>query len=118
MAQRVLIVEDDPAFLYAATKALHGAGFEVISASDYQNALAVLTESNGVHLLLTDMVMPKGINGVALARMAKLRRADLKVLYMTAYDVPVGQVDDKILRKPISDTELIAEVRQALGPAN
>lgn len=115
VTRQILIVEDDPAFLYAATKALHDAGFEVVSASDYQNALAVLTDSKSVELLLTDLVMPKGINGIALARMAKLRRPDLKVLYMTGFDIPDVQTEGKILRKPLTDGQLVDEVKQALG---
>jgi CheY-like chemotaxis protein len=67
--------------------------------------------------LITDIVMPDRVNGVALSRMARMRRPELKVIYLTAYDIP-GVEDDTIgpvLRKPIDDEHLVAEVRRALA---
>jgi hypothetical protein len=64
--------------------------------------------------------MPDRVNGVALSRMARMRRAELKVIYLTAYDIP-GVEDDTIgpvLRKPIDEDRLAAEVRCVLGPAD
>jgi hypothetical protein len=48
--------------------------------------------------------------------MARMRRPELKVIYLTAYDIP-GVEDDTIgpvLRKPIDGEELVAEVRRIL----
>jgi hypothetical protein len=59
--------------------------------------------------------MPDRVNGFALARMARMRRLDLKVLYLTACDVPSNEAIGKILRKPITHDELAAEVRLALA---
>ena len=112
---RILLVDDESEFLYAAEKALRNAGFEVRSAPNYQKALDILVGPEQLDLLLTDIVMPNGINGFALGRMARMRRLDLKLLYMTAYDVPTHEAVAKILRKPISVTELVQEVRQALA---
>lgn len=113
MALRVLLVEDDVSFCYSARKTLTQAGFDVAVATDYLEALKVL-DDHPVDLLLTDIIMPK-INGIALARMARLRRLGLKVLFMTAYDLPVDEAFSKILRKPISDQQLVEEVTQALA---
>jgi two-component system, NtrC family, sensor kinase len=61
------------------------------------------------------VVMP-GLNGRKLAEEAKLRRPDLKVLYMTGYSrnaiVHQGRLD--LLQKPISSEQLAAAVRKAL----
>jgi len=63
--------------------------------------------------------MPAGINGFALARMGRMRRLDLRVLYVTGYDLPMEEAIGKILRKPISPEVLVAEAREALaGPPN
>jgi hypothetical protein len=46
-----------------------------------------------------------------------MRRPELKVIYLTAYDIP-GVEDDAIgpvLRKPIDGEQLVAEVRSALA---
>jgi len=61
--------------------------------------------------------MPGGINGFALARMARMRRLDLRVLYVTGYDLPMEEGIGKVLRKPIFLDLLVAEARNALvGP--
>ncbi len=112
---RILLVDDEDEFLYAAEKALRNAGFDVKSAGNYPKALDILVGPDHLDLLLTDVVMPNGINGFALGRMARMRRLDLKLLYMTAYDVPTHEAVAKILRKPISEADLVREVRQALA---
>lgn len=116
MPLRVLLVEDDASFRYSATKALSEAGFEVLTASDYLRALKTIDDDQ-VDLLLTDIVMPNGVNGFALARMARLRRLGLKVLFMTAYDLPTEEAFGKVLRKPISADQLVAEVSLTLAAA-
>ena len=114
MKKRILLVEDDAASRYAAEKVLFKAGFDVITADDYSHALKLMESDEPIDLLLTDIVMPKGINGFALARMGRMRRTDLKVLYMTAYDMPSSHADGKILRKPISENELVEEAKRVM----
>lgn len=115
MAQRILLVDDDDAFRYVCAKVLTEAGFTVEEAADYRRALEVLEDAAALDLLITDVVMPRAVNGFALARMARLRRLDLKTLYVTGYDVPTHEAVGKILRKPIEDATLLAEVRVALA---
>jgi hypothetical protein len=67
-----------------------------------------------VDLLITDLVVPNGVNGFALARMARLRRLDLKVIYLTDIDVPTEEAIGKILRKPLALEVLSLEARLAL----
>jgi CheY-like chemotaxis protein len=113
--KHILLVDDDESFRYASEKTLSEAGFTVTGASDYRKALDILNRNDPLDLLLTDVVMPNRVNGFALARMAAMRRTDLRVLYMTAFDVPANEAMGKILRKPISDEALVAEVTQAIG---
>jgi CheY-like chemotaxis protein len=105
----------DEGFRYAAAKAFRNSGFEVIAAADYRDALATLESDKRVDLLLTDVVMPDRIHGFALARMALMRRPKLKVLYLSAYDIPTNEATGRVLRKPINDADLVAEVRVALA---
>ena len=68
-----------------------------------------------VDLLVVDLVMP-GVNGFALARMARMRRHDLKVVYVTGYDdIPVIEAMGPILRKPVGAEMLVATVRRELS---
>ena len=115
--RHILFVDDDEAFCYAAAKALRNAGFVVSLAPDHHLALQILEGPQPPDLLITDLVMPGGINGFALARMARMRRLDLRVLYVTGYDLPMEEGIGKVLRKPIGLDALVAEARDALaGP--
>jgi CheY-like chemotaxis protein len=115
VAPSILLVDDEEGFRYAAEKALERAGFTVSPAKDYIDALEILQSEKPVDLLVTDIVMPAGIHGFALARMARMRRLGMKVLYLSAYDVPTTEAIGKVLRKPITDEELVNEVRFALA---
>src|SRR5437763_12625245 len=114
---RILLVDDDPAFGDATAKVLRGAGFEVFVAPDYRLALEELESTRTIDLLITDIVMPQRVNGIALSRMARMRRPALKVIYVTAYDIP-GVEDEAIgpvLRKPIEEAWFVEEVRRVLS---
>ena len=112
---RILLVDDEDDFRYMAEKILRAAGYDVKVAGDYQKALDILAGPEPLDLMMTDIVMPKGINGFALARMARMRRLDLKLLYLTSYDVPTNEAVAKILRKPVTESELVQEVKLALA---
>jgi CheY-like chemotaxis protein len=112
---RILLVDDEEAFCYVAAKALRKAGYEVSLAPDHRLALQILESPQPLDLLITDVVMPDRVNGFALARMARMRRLDLKILYISAYELPTGEAIGKILRKPISPEALVAEAGLALA---
>ena len=114
---RILVVDDDQICGDATARVLRAAGFEVSLAPDHRLALEDLESARPVYLLITDIVMPDRVNGVALSRMARMRRPELKVIYLTAYDIP-GVEDDAIgpvLRKPVDEEQLVAEVRRVLA---
>ena len=114
---RILVVDDDPAFSDAAARVLRAVGFEVFLAPDHRLALEDLESTRPIDLLITDIVMPDRVNGIALSRMAQMRRPGIKVIYLTAYDIPgvEDEANGPVLRKPIDDEHLIAEVRRALA---
>jgi CheY-like chemotaxis protein len=114
---RILLVDDEDAFRYAVSETLKNAGHAVIVAEDYREALRRLEGDDRIDLLITDVVMPNRVNGFALARMARMRRPDLKVIYLTAYDLPTTEAIGKVLRKPISDGALLDEVHDTLTAA-
>jgi len=113
----VLLVEDDESWAHTASQILQRAGYEVSLAPDYRKALEILESSGPIDLLLTDIVMPKRVNGVALGRMARMRRGTLRVLYMTAYDIPglAAETEATVLIKPISEVDLVDAVERALA---
>lgn len=113
MSARVLVVDDDDAFRYATVKMLADAGFETVEAPDYREALDILDDKKPLALLVMDIVIP-GVNGFALTRMARMRHRDLKVIYVSAFDVPTDEAIGPVLRKPVDSDVLMAEIRKAL----
>ena len=114
------VVEDDEALREYASEILEELGYSVLSAGDGAAALEILSGGDHVDLLLTDVVMPGGLNGRQLANKAAGLRPDLRILYMTGYTrnaiVHRGRLDVGInlISKPFSFEELAAKVRQRL----
>jgi two-component system cell cycle sensor histidine kinase/response regulator CckA len=119
----ILLVEDDANVRELTDRLLRGWGYQVLVASDAQDALCVAAESsNPLDLLLTDVIMPGGVNGVALAARLLAASPRLRVLYMSGYNdtaltslavLPPGQA---LIMKPFTATVLARAVRTALTP--
>jgi len=81
----VLVVEDDPDVLEVAAAAVRSFGYDVHFAADAPAALAMLQRGTPVDCLFTDVVMPKGMNGVELAHEARRLQPRLRVLLTSGY---------------------------------
>ncbi len=81
----ILLVEDDPDVMSTALLMLRSLGYDVVTAPDGVSALDTLTREPAINILFTDVVMPKGVNGVELARRARELRANLKILLASGY---------------------------------
>jgi DNA-binding NtrC family response regulator len=116
---RILVFDDDIDYGQTLAAVLRQAGFHVIVASHFHPALEALERDPPIDLLLADIVVPAGVNGVALSRMARMRRRSIKIIYLTGYDLPGAETEalGPILRKPVPHDLLIAEVRRALDSA-
>jgi PAS domain S-box-containing protein len=118
-AGRILVVEDDPEVLDVAVEMLRGLGYEVLTAPDGPSALAVLRRDAEIDVLFTDIVMPRGMNGVELAREARRLRPKVRVLLASGYPASVlaadhGAGDDgefAFLGKPYRRAELADKLR-------
>jgi CheY-like chemotaxis protein len=86
-SRHVLIVDDDTFLAETCALSLRRAGFRVTTAMHFGPALAVLESGDCPDLLLTDIVMPGSVNCIALACMGRMRRRDLRIIYMTGYDI-------------------------------
>ena len=117
-SRQILIYEDDAVFGYALAAILRRAGYTVETATAFPQALDLLEGSQSPDLLIADLVFPTGqVSGLAMARMARFKRPGMKVIYMTGHDVPGADTEalGPILRKPISDDVLLAEVARLFG---
>ena len=84
--ETLLVVEDDPSVRHLARRVLEGQGYEVLSASNGQDALHVARERKGspIRLVVTDVVMPL-MSGKVMAEWLKTTYPDLKVLFTSGY---------------------------------
>jgi PAS domain S-box-containing protein len=118
--ESILLVEDDDDLRTYATDILRELGYRVLAAANGADALRILNANHDIDLLLSDVVMPGGINGRQLADEAIRRRPALKVLFTTGYTrnaiVHHGRLDPgtHLIGKPFSFQELAAKVRARL----
>ncbi|HXR06737.1 MAG TPA: response regulator [Candidatus Acidoferrum sp.] len=101
--ESVLLVEDDEAVRRLSLRYLKEAGYQPLEASSGQEALRIWdAHQNEIDLLLTDIVMPGGINGRVLAERLTAAKPELKVLFMSGYGGDVLGEDPQILQRPNS----------------
>ncbi|WP_209428310.1 PAS domain S-box protein [Pararhodobacter sp. SW119] len=118
--ETILVVEDDALILQQLIAQLTGLGYEVVTASAGPPALDILRGRSDVDLLLTDVVLPGGMNGRQIAEAAQVICSGLKVLYTSGYSenaiVHHGRLDPDVsfLGKPYRRSELAAKVREVL----
>jgi CheY-like chemotaxis protein len=118
IGKQILLVEDDEVLRDATAAMLRSAGYVVHVAPDHRLALEILEGDERIDLLITDVVMPADrVNGLALSRMARMRRLNLRVIYISGYDIPGFDREalGTLLRKPIGDELLLAEIAQTLS---
>lgn len=118
--ETILLVEDEDAVRTLVRVALKKQGFKVLSASCSKDALNLLDiESNDVHLLVTDVIMP-GQSGRELADEIRKTYPTLRVLYMSGYtDDALDRhgmkgSSDQFIQKPFTPLGLIRKVRELL----
>ncbi len=121
--ETILLVEDDEKVNQFGAEILSELGYDVLTARDGTQALALIERHAEIALLFTDVVLPGGINGRKLAEEARRLRPALRVLYTTGYTrnaiVHHGRLDPgvEVLMKPYSFEQLGRKVRQVLDGA-
>ena len=117
----VLLVEDDPAVAGLVADMLDSLGYEVLQARSVQAALGALAGGQRVDLVFSDIMMPGGMDGLALAREVRRRREGLPVLLTSAFaETAAAQaraMGIAVLRKPYGIEELRLALRQVLAVA-
>jgi CheY-like chemotaxis protein len=111
----VLFVEDDPGVRSSTQAILAAKGIRLLVAKDGREALDLLAQHD-VDVLFTDIVMP-GIDGVALARQAKVMKPAIKVMFMTGYFSRALEASDlgPLLFKPVREPHLSEAIRRLMA---
>ncbi len=116
----ILVVEDNPSLRRIVVRQLSELGYRVLEAENAAAALELLSTER-VDLLMTDIVMPGGTDGVELAQQAQQRWPALKVLFTSGFaEVQINgrskllPARTELLTKPYRREKLAATVRKAL----
>jgi DNA-binding response OmpR family regulator len=116
--QRILVVDDDPAIVRLVRDKLDYAGFEVLTATSGQQALAVIERRGLPHLAIVDVMMP-GMDGFEFCQTVQ-QFTDLPIIMLTAVDEEetvirgLEHFAEDYITKPFSPRELVARVRRVL----
>jgi CheY-like chemotaxis protein len=115
---RVLLVEDNPEVAGASGSLLEQLGYSVVHMRDAAGALAAVG-SGEFDLVVSDIMMPGGMDGLALARVLRERQPDLPILLVTGYHQLADEAgrDFVLLRKPFDLSDLSRATTRALSVA-
>jgi len=117
----ILLVDDDPTVRDMVAGLLRGWGHRVIAATNANEALVVLDGPEKLDLLLSDVVMPPGMDGTELARHAARMRPGLPVLLASGFaahavGTPAGFGPDvAMIAKPFSIDDLRRQLARIAG---
>ena len=121
MGKKILVVDDEPAFIRLVSQVLNQKGYEVLTASDGQEALRLLF-AHKPDLVLLDVMMPKMDGWQTCSRIRDLTNIPIIILTgkrRSEEDIVQGLdygADDYLI-KPVGNRELVARVRAVLRRA-
>ncbi len=120
--ETVLVVDDEPTVRMLVTDILQDLGYAAIEAGDSAAGLRILQSDVRIDLLVTDVGLPGGMNGRQMADAGRVKRPDLKVLFITGYaeNAVVGNghlaPGMAVLTKPFAIEEVAARIRSLMRP--
>jgi CheY-like chemotaxis protein len=114
---KILVVEDEFLIRMTLAECLVDDGFEVVEAGTGAEAIEALARDAEIALLLTDVQLPGGLDGLNLARSARAARPDLPVIFVTGRpDVVSGRAHqsprDVFVSKPYLPSEVASIARR------
>jgi CheY-like chemotaxis protein len=118
--ETILVVEDDADLRETVVTALSQLGYRALSAPNANAALRILAGTEHIDLLFTDIMMPGGMLGPALATRAREIRPDIDILFTTGYadnSALAGQpglTASDVITKPYRNEDLATRIRLVL----
>jgi CheY-like chemotaxis protein len=115
----ILVVEDNPDVAAVTASLVEQLGYRIIHANNATDALVRLQRGDKIDLVFSDVVMPGGMNGFALAQEIANHYPQIPVLLTSGYNDVVQTADShvSILRKPFQLPQLDKAIREALQRA-
>lgn len=118
-----LVVDDEVELLDIAAAYLRSMGYQVRTAADGREALGLLAVDAAVDLLITDVMMPGGMNGVRLAEEVRRRVPEVRVIFTSGFPAQAlrarsgSELDAPLLAKPFLKRHFTATVAQVMEAA-
>ncbi len=118
----ILLIDDEEAIRRLMKAVLAAAGYRVLQGANGDEALR-LHEARGddIHLVVTDILMPPGMDGLSLVESMRRRRPDLPVIFISGYTQSYGRLAGAVdqgrtwfLPKPFSPFQLVETVKAGL----
>jgi len=115
----ILVVDDEPELRRALDKLLSRNGYHVLTAGDGEEALSVLRASGEVHLILSDLLMPR-VGGLDLLKAVQVISPTTEMVIITGHGTIEAAVEAMkmgaydFIEKPFSTATALNTVRKAL----
>ncbi len=120
-SETILLVEDEDMVRQLAERVFKEYGYTVLVSSNGVEALEMAAKhTDSIQLMVTDVVMPGGLNGKQLADRMAASRPEMKVLYISGYtdgslfSSTEGDAQVHLLEKPFSPVVLVQKARELL----
>lgn len=81
----VLVVKDEPLLRLAAIDLVEMAGYEAIPAADATEAVEILEARNDIRVVMTDVDMPRGVDGMRLTAIIRDRWPPIKIIIVSGH---------------------------------
>jgi DNA-binding NtrC family response regulator len=117
MPGRIVVVHDHPSSVEGIESALRTAGYDVATFADTMTAIDALDRAQDIDMLITRTGFPPGQpHGVALGKMARVKRRDIKVLFVGAAErLEHTQGVGEFLAAPVTARDVVAMVGEMLA---
>ncbi len=117
--QRILVVEDEESLAMLLRDLIVSLGYQVETAVSGKAAMARIENGETFDLILTDIVLPDGLDGFQLAQLVRRKFPQMPLIYMSGYtgysDEDMGEVVAPMLQKPCPPNDLAQAIHKALG---
>lgn len=112
---RVLVVEDEMFTRMDVVEILREAGFDILEATNADEAIQMLERNSDIRLIFTDIDMPGSMNGLKLAAAVRDRWPPVMIIATSGHfkikdgDLPA---DARFIPKPYQPAQIISAIRE------
>ena len=112
---RVLVVEDETFTRMDVVETLRAVGFDILEATNADEAIEMLERDSDIRLIFTDIDMPGSMNGLKLAAAVRDRWPPIRIIVTSGhFKVQAGDLpaDARFISKPYQPTQIFSAIRE------